>query len=69
MTTEKSTAFKKKGLKFLNSNLIFLRRIYSIFYEIPTFWSSEINKSMMEQVKVAEKAYGYMLKFPKKLKL
>ena len=32
-----------------------------------TLWSSEVNKAILEQVKVAEKNYGYQ--FLKKLKL
>ena len=36
---------------------------------MPTLWSSEVNKVILEQEKKAEVGYGYMLQFLKKLRL
>ena len=37
--------------------------------EMPTLWISGINEAILEQVKVEEQDYDYMLQFFKKLKL
>ena len=51
----KTLLFKKIGLKFRNPNFSILYKIAFIFLnKIPTFRSSEINKAIPEQVKVAE---------------
>ena len=36
---------------------------------MPTLWSSEVNDAILEQVKMEEWDYDYMLQFFKKLKL
>ena len=51
------------GLKFLNPKFNILCTIANtFFYKIPTLWSSEVNKAILEQVIVAEWDY-YMLQF------
>ena len=37
-----------------------------LFCKIPTVWSSDVNKAILEQVIVAEYNYYYMLQFLKK---
>ena len=37
--------------------------IYLFFDKILTLWNSEVNKTILEQVKVAEGDYDYMLQF------
>ena len=36
---------------------------------MPTLWNSEVNKAILEQVKVTKYDYDYMLRFFKKQKL
>ena len=36
---------------------------------MPTLWSLKVNKAILEQVKLVEKDYDYMLQFFKKQKL
>ena len=57
--TTKSIIFNKMGLKFRNSKFyIFLRKK---IYKMPILWNSEVNKVILEQVKLAVILYDYML--------
>ena len=59
VTTKKSIIFNKMGLKFRNSTFyIFLQ---NKIYKMPILWNSEVNKVILEQVKVAVILYDYML--------
>ena len=51
---KESTLFKKIVLKFWNPKFNNLCKIAFIISQISTFWSSEVNKAILEQVKVTE---------------
>ena len=47
-----------------------MQNSFYFLYDMPTLWSSEVNEAFLEQVKVAEQDYDYiMLQFFKKEKL
>ena len=50
----KQSALCKKRVKSGNTELDILCKIAFIFYKMPTLLSSEVNKAILEQVKVAE---------------
>ena len=61
---------KKNGPEVLKLKMQhFMQKNIYLFYKMSTRWSSEVNKAILEQVKVVEYNYDYMLQFFKKQKV
>ena len=51
-TTKKKKNFQKMSLKFLNPKFnIFLQNNIYFLFKMPTLWSSEVDKAILEQLK------------------